>query len=298
MPSHSNNLIHHKQISNYYPNHAEKNKRKEKDLHLALPLKPHGQYVHRERASASASGSITVEASLALPLFFLAIVSVTCLLEIMAVQAAVRAGLHYAGKVQAETMYVPKLSTSTDINNNIIESVGSDRLDRSIIEGGRSGLDTGDSYIEGATGLINASVRYEIRLPIPIFAVPNIRCREQITVKGWCGYVPAGGFTKEEETVYVTETGLVYHTDYHCTYLDLSIRMVPVADIPNLRNTSQGKYYPCEKCGKGASHAGVFITNTGDRYHTDIGCSGIKRMVYTVLLSEVNGKGACSRCGR
>lgn len=62
-----------------------------------------------------------------------------------------------------------------------------------------------------------------------------------------------GGFGKEEdETVYVTETGLVYHKDYHCTYLDLSIRMVQGKEISGLRNESGGRYYACEHCGEKA----------------------------------------------
>ena len=54
---------------------------------------------------------------------------------------------------------------------------------------------------------------------------------------------------EEDETVYVTGTGLVYHKDYHCTYLDLSIRMVQGKEISELRNESGGRYYACEHCG-------------------------------------------------
>ena len=48
--------------------------------------------------------------------------------------------------------------------------------------------------------------------------------------------------------MYVTETGMVYHRDYHCTYLELSIQMVPASALDGLRNASQGKYYPCSSC--------------------------------------------------
>ena len=43
-------------------------------------------------------GSVTVEAAVAVPVFFLAVVTLLYLLEMMAVHTAVRSGLQYAGK--------------------------------------------------------------------------------------------------------------------------------------------------------------------------------------------------------
>ena len=90
---------------------------------------------------------------------------------------------------------------------------------------------------------------------------------------------------------------LVYHRDYHCTHLELSIHMVLQSEIESLRNEGGGKYHPCQHCIKGAG-GGVYITDTGDRYHSSLSCSGLKRTIYAVPLSEVAGKGACSRCGK
>ena len=102
---------------------------------------------------------------------------------------------------------------------------------------------------------------------------------------------------EDDETVYVTETGLVYHRDYHCSYLDLSIHLVSMQEISSLRNKSGGKYYPCEHCAE-QSVGMVYITENGDRYHNSLSCSGLKRTIYAVPLSEVAGKGACSRCSK
>ena len=112
------------------------------------------------------------------------------------------------------------------------------------------------------------------------------------------GYVRSGFGQEDEETVYITETGMVYHRDYHCNYLELSIRMVPYSEVNGLRNESQGKYYACEGCVHGGAAVGVYVTDYGDRYHNSLSCSGLKRTVYAVSLSEAVGKGACSKCCR
>ena len=55
---------------------------------------------HTGRASASTrkKGSITVEAAMAVPIFFFATLALVLLLELLSVQTAVRSGLQEAGK--------------------------------------------------------------------------------------------------------------------------------------------------------------------------------------------------------
>ena len=115
-------------------------------------------------------------------------------------------------------------------------------------------------------------------------------------VKVWNGYEKERFGIRDEGVVYITETGLVYHRDYHCTHLDLSIRMVSSEEVKRLRNKSGGKYHTCERCKGGTG--GVYITDTGNRYHSSLSCSGLKRTVYAVPLSEIAGKRACSKCDR
>ena len=277
-----------------------------------LPSHSRNSYLFgRVSVSAFKEASITVEAAMAVPIFFLAVVALIYLMEIMAVQTAMRAGLQYAGKRAAEETYVVTMVMPSHLEHDIVEAVGAKRLDRSIVVehgvqfqteatvvvGGSGGIKCSGSRISPRTGIGEVMVTYEVRLPIPMFGVPPVKYQEKIRIKAWVGYEKPGFDKDDEETVYVTETGMVYHKDYHCTYLELSIHMIPSEGIENLRNESGGKYYPCEYCMRNGG-SGVYITDTGNRYHSSLSCSGLKRTVYAVPLSEVIGKGACSRCGR
>ncbi len=250
----------------------------------------------RASASACKKGSITVEAALAVPLFFLAVVSLFYLMEIMAIRTSVRAGLQSAGKQLMQDASVVTVLQPSKLESDIVRSVGAERLERSIVVGGSSGLQCDGSYLSGLTGIGELTVSYRVQLPIPVFRVSPVSYQESMRVKAWTGYEKSIFGNEKEETVYITENGIVYHKDYHCTHLDLSIHMVQASEVDALRNTSGGKYYPCEKCAHGAS-GGVYITDTGDCYHSSLSCSGLKRVIYAVPISEAAGKGACSRCG-
>lgn len=136
--------------------------------------------------------------------------------------------------------------------------------------------------------------------------LPDVRMFNTVKVHAWTGkeYVneegQAGGEEKEKEPmIYVTENGSVYHKDIGCSYLDLSISHVSKNAAEGLRNHYGEKYSPCETCGKGQDQGGmVYITETGNRYHTLESCSGLKRTVRMEKQSHVSGKmHACSRCG-
>lgn len=242
----------------------------------------------------SVSASVTIEAALAVPLFFLAVLCLIFLLEMQAIGTAVRSGLQSAGKkVAASSAAVPILIPSR-VEQDLIESVGAVRLERSMVEGGSSGIHCDRSVLSLRTGIAELEAVYALRLPVPLFEI-MVERRETMKVKTWTGYEKGGFGEDSDETVYVTENGLVYHRDYHCTYLDLSIRMVNSEDLESLRNQGGGKYRPCAYCGGGNGR--VYITEEGDRYHSTLSCSGLKRTVYAVPLSEVIGKGVCSRCG-
>ena len=245
----------------------------------------------------SLKGSITVEAAIAVPLFFFAVICLIYLFEIMAVKTAVYSGLSYAGRNVMQESYPISIVIPENIEKDVIRAIGEEQLERSIVVGGSSGIDCSNSYMLPGTGIGRIVAEYEVELPVPVFLVKGITQTESIRIKAWTGYEKGLSGIYDEETVYVTETGLVYHKDYHCTYLELSIRMVRIEEIEGLRNNAGGKYYACRLCQSGKDGQ-IFITGDGNKYHGSLTCSGLKRTVYAIPLSEVIGKGACTRCGR
>ena len=239
---------------------------------------------HTGRASASTrkKGSITVEAAMAVPIFFFATLALVLLLELLSVQTAVRSGLQEAGKKLAvQAVEVPAVIPS-NLERDVVNSIGAERLERSIVEGGSSGINCNQSYLSPFTGIGEIQASYQVRIPVPGFSIAPISYKETMRIKAWTGY----------------EAGVVYHKNPHCTHLDLSIHAAASSELNSLRNESGGKYHACEKCVHGSSKGGsVYITDQGDRYHNSLTCSGLKRTVYTARISEVPGKRACSKCG-
>lgn len=252
-----------------------------------------------ERVSILGSkASVTVEAALTIPIFLFAVLSLVYLLEIQSVKTSIHAAVQNAAKTAAEDAVTLPAVNIIKLKSDIVNNIGSERIERSILKGGSSGIHCGKTYMSISTGEIYVTVEYEIKLPLPGFTNLTTKLKDTMKVKGWNGYLRRDGNSDGDQIVYITDHAVVYHEDYQCTYLQLSVRFVPSAELSTIRNEDGGRYHKCEKCVHGEAMAGVYVTNTGGKYHNSLNCSGLKRTVYAVKKSEVGMLGGCSRCSK
>ena len=140
---------------------------------------------HTGRASASTrkKGSITVEAAMAVPIFFFATLALVLLLELLSVQTAVRSGLQEAGKKLAvQAVEVPAVIPS-NLERDVVNSIGAERLERSIVEGGSSGINCNQSYLSPFTGIGEIQASYQVRIPVPGFSIAPISYKETFDLR-------------------------------------------------------------------------------------------------------------------
>ena len=90
--------------------------------------------------------------------------------------------------------------------------------------------------------------------------------------------------------------GHVFSADFDVTSRVSSLLGLSKSANGSLRNVYREKYHPCEICGKKASGT-VYITTDGNRYHSTLECSGLKRTVHKKELGDVGDLRPCSRCG-
>ena len=115
----------------------------------------------------------------------------------------------------------------------------------------------------------------------------------------WTGYKIGVGADSvlEEEYVYITPRGEAYHKDINCSYLKLKINRTTKEALDGIRNADGGKYNKCQYCGRRTYNGVLYVTDYGEHYHTSLGCPGLKRTIETVPISKVGGRRPCVKCG-
>lgn len=124
---------------------------------------------------------------------------------------------------------------------------------------------------------------------------------QQMKINRYEGESMASAAETEGEYVYIAENGRVYHSDKGCIYLNPGIQSMRYNRVESCRNRSGGKYGTCKICCKEAKiteKTVVYITPYGDSFHLDKACSGLKRTIRKVLLSEIGKMPPCSKCKR
>lgn len=270
----------------------------------------------QKRVSPSASqgvkASITVEAALVFPLFLMAVMNLLSVMDFLHVQSNLEGALHQTGKKLAIYGYANGKAgleledyalSSVAFSYTYVKSAVEKQLQNADLESGVlvRGMD-GIQYIHSQImkeDIIDLVALYKVNGMFSPSGMKGVPLFNRFYGHVWNGYDVERQGEREGEEIYVfiTKTGSVYHRNRECTYLSPAIESVHYKDLDTIRNPSGEIYYSCELCADTPKSV-VYITKQGNRYHVSLNCSGLKRTVYTILLSEVGKRSPCSKCGQ
>ena len=172
-------------------------------------------------------GSMTVEAALVLPLFCLFVISMGNAIEIIRLHGNLEVALWNAGRQIGVYGALPEgqqgsadhrleavAVSYTYVKEQIEEQLGEEYLEMSPLDGGSDGLQFLESDIEGDIYTINMT--YRIAGISQLSGFKKFRMANRYYGHMWNGYeIPEA---EDEEYIYVTENGRVYHTNRECTH--------------------------------------------------------------------------------
>ncbi len=259
-----------------------------------------------ERISQFSSefGYITVEASIVIPLFLIVMMGFALWIQVFTVEAQIQKGVTETGKYMARQVYkyeklgekagdsslLLKKFSAMILKNKWKDYVDEKFLDNSCLLNGISGVSFGTSKYDEESDSIAIHVKYKIQISLPFIGVYELPMQAETVQKAFTGYPNSSG-----EYVYVTKSGTVFHTSRSCPHIALTI--TKVYDTKKYES-GKSKYQACERCTKRFEGENVYfyITKYGDKYHTSLQCSSLKRTIQKVKLGEVRGLGQCLKC--
>ena len=176
-------------------------------------------------------------------------------------------------------------------------------LNSSRVRGGAGGFYVYRSRYDRKEGILDIIVNYTYEFPFLPESFGAVRFVQRCRSHVWTGKrlkdSPFAGEEKESKRVFVTPHGSVYHLSTACPYLDLSVHAVWAAEVDALRNKDGKIYYKCTDCLKHKEASGtVYITDYGTNYHGDLNCTGLKRTVEAIPVSEAGSRHVCSKCAQ
>lgn len=249
------------------------------------------------KIAAHKKGSLTVEAAIILPLFFLGMVSLICLLEIFRIQAGVTISLNQSAKELGMYAYAAQEYMEESPVGSVTDAVCIAYASARLENEKNATVHLLQSTYEDHIIELQATGKY--RVPVSVIPLRTLTFQNKVRVHDWTGYDSETdtGSHGNDYFVYVSPRQTVYHTSSACTHLNLSILQLNSEKIGAQRNQKGGKYYPCTHCIIGEKGEGTYyITKEGDRYHSLVTCQALKRTVKLVTKESVGDLKECSRC--
>lgn len=259
---------------------------------------------------------MTVEASIVIPLFLFFFMNLLFAFDVLRLHGNLMGAMHQTGNKMAFYGYAYRQGVKEEnllwngigslalsegyAKRKIIDILGKEYLDHTCLAAGSQGLDFSKSSIMGEGDRIELIVSYKVRPLAGFIGFPDISMENRYYGRAWTGYDvenKSDGGKSRDPIVYVAENGTVYHMARNCAYLNPSIKVVSALSVKELRNEDGEKYRMCGRCKEDLYQAVVYVTSYGNKAHSSLDCSGLKRTIYALPLSETEGKGKCPKCG-
>lgn len=285
------------------------------------PFNPLLAHIHYSRkvsrwVSLPANGSMTLEAAVVLPFFMIAILSILSFMDIMEFQNGITMALRDAGMTMGVYGYAydyvenGEENMLTDIVPNIAMSYGyagthvEKILGKNLIGEAKEDLELSsihyyNSSIMEDNDVIDLVAVFSMEPRFNLLRLPQINMLGRYYGRAWTGYKLEGddSESQSEKNVYITKEGEVYHLSRYCTHLQIVITSCMAEELHSKKNDVGESYRACLFCGFKENDGKYYITPDGDCFHSNLNCSGLKRTVEVVPISQVNGREKCSRCG-
>lgn len=260
-------------------------------------------------------GSMTLEAAMVLPLFLFAVLNLFRAVNDITLHVKMQTAMHQTGLALARHAYAYErigqgfelpdsaladvVFSQAYVRDRVVDAVGEAEFIRAGIHNGADGVSFLHSEIlEGDRITMVADYPAEALFLPERFS--SFRMVNRVCLRKWTGYDSAAGMENAdvpERIVYVTEYGEVYHCSRNCYHINVRIRQTDAEALDGERNGNGGRYLPCELCGGRRTDGVFYITEEGERYHTTASCSGLRRTVRAIPISEVGSRIPCSHCG-
>lgn len=236
-------------------------------------------------------GNTVVEATLILPLFIMGMISVYHMGRVkMAEQVLYEAAVETA-EYLAEEAYLEIYNPLTPYIK-FRDYIDDNELVNMYITNGANGVTIYGYTKPDADNKLTITYQYQTRMRVFLF--PLLSSNHTITIEQRAYVGDASRDVSEIDEgnryVFVTDNKDVYHLSRNCTYLLLSVQATSYTNAQLLGFTA------CEFCGDDVIQGNVYVTDEGRRFHSNLGCSGLKRTVYRVKKSSVGGLPICTRC--
>lgn len=257
------------------------------------------------------SGSATVEAALILPFFLCAVCTVSMIAQFILIDEAVYHATVQTARVYAKQSSVKNSIVYTDQKTqdssgmkgkvgNILQSrvifmkyLEKEAVDHSYVLGGRNGVTLSANVDKGYAEIVT---KYLLKVPVPFFRTYFFKSSIRIRARTFQGYIEHESSelsSDDQNVVYVSQYGRVYHTRLDCYHLTINI--TDPNKVKSIMKSS--RYKKCDKCIKsGEIPSQMYITKNGDCYHSTLSCGALKRTVNVMSKSDISDKRLCSEC--